>query len=62
MVSFFLAAFPSNAGQILKELILDSGCSLSKFENKHPKKRTSEIIMENIDETISIRIRRKKRR
>ena len=62
MVLLFLGVFPSNASQILKELLLDSGCNLSKFENKYPKKRTSETILENIDETTSTRIRRKKRR
>ena len=62
MVLLFLGVFPSNSSQILKELLLDSGCNLSKFENKYPKKRTSETILENIDETTSTRIRRKKRR
>ena len=62
MVLFFLGVFPSNAGQIMKELLLDSGYNLSKFENKYLKKRTSETILEKIDETTSTRIRRKKRR
>ena len=62
MVLFFLGVFPSNAGQILKELLLGSGCNLSKFENKYPKKRTSETILEKIDETTSTRICRKERR
>ena len=62
MVLFFLGIFPSNAGQTLKELLLDSGCNVSKFENKYPKKRTTETILENTDETTSTRIRRKKRR
>ena len=62
MVLFFLGVFPSNVGQILNEVLLDSGCNLSKSENKYPKKRTSETILENIDETTSTRIRRKKRR
>ena len=40
MVLFFLGVFPSNASQILKQLLLlYSGCNLSKFENKYSKKR-----------------------
>ena len=60
MVLFFLGIFPSNAGQTLKELLLDSGCNVSKFENKYPKKKTTETIL--TDETTSTRIRRKKRK
>ena len=60
MVLFFLGIFPSNAGQTLEELLLDSGCNVSKFENKYPKKKTTETIL--TDETTSTRIRRKKRK
>ena len=48
MVLFFPGVFPSNTVQTLKEPALYPGFSISKFENKYPKKRTSETILERI--------------
>ena len=57
--NFIVGGTPKNAGQIIKQLLLDNGCNLVRFK---PGIHSSFETTTDADSTENIYIRRKKRR